>query len=60
MSAFGKFIKKLDIYGHEVSMNYRGDEAYRTKFGGFFSLVTFVLIIINVTKLAINFIDKSE
>ena len=49
-----------DIYGHQVGINYRGDNFYRTKLGTFFTLVTYVLIIFNVLSSIQAFYDGSR
>ena len=49
----------LDIYGHKISVNYRGGDAFQTKLGGLVSLATFVLIIINSVNLVTQFVDRS-
>ena len=48
---FGKLLKWLDIYGHQVQMNYRGDGMFKTNVGGLLSLATVVLVIINTVSL---------
>ena len=44
-------LKWLDIYGHNVNVNYKGEDKFKTNLGGLFSLVTIVLIIINTLNL---------
>ena len=44
-------LKWLDIYGHKVNVNYKGEEKFTTNLGGLFSLVTIVLVIINTFNL---------
>ena len=56
---FGALLKRLDIYGHKISVNYRGKDAFKTKLGGLVSLATYVLIIINTVQLITKFIDRS-
>ena len=50
---------RLDIFGHKVGMHYRGEDAYRTKFGGLLSLATYVLVIIQTLNLVTDFVDHS-
>ena len=60
MIFIGRFLKWLDIYGHQVSMNYRGDGMFKTNLGGLLSLATFVLVIFNTVSLATQFVDRSN
>jgi len=32
----------LDIYGHAVTVNYRGASSYKTKLGAFLTIITYV------------------
>ena len=41
----GMLLKSLDIYGHKVGVHYKGESAYKTRVGGFLSLVTYVLVL---------------
>ncbi len=34
--------KSLDLYGHIISMNYKGDETYNTYIGAFLSILTYI------------------
>ena len=45
-ATIGGLLLRLDIFGHKVGVHYRGDDAYRTKFGGLLSLATYVLVLI--------------
>ena len=56
---FGALLKIFDIYGHKISVNYRGGGAFKTKLGGLVSLATFVLIIVNTVNLITQFVDRS-
>ena len=38
-----KFIS-LDSFGVPIGVNYRGNDAYKTRLGAFFSIITFVLM----------------
>ena len=43
---FGMLLAALDIFGHNVGVQYRGQETYKTKFGGLLTLATYVLVLI--------------
>ena len=53
------FLKWFDIYGHQVSVNYKGDGMFKTNFGGLLSLATIVLIIVNTVSLTTQFVDRT-
>ena len=55
----GGLLLKLDIFGHKVGVHYRGDDAYRTKFGGLLSLATYVLVLIQTLNLVTDFVEHS-
>lgn len=39
------FIKNFDIYAKPITMTYKGKEKFRSKFGGFISLIILACII---------------
>ena len=41
----GKLLKKFDLFGESVSINYKGNSTYTTKVGGLFGLVSISLIL---------------
>ena len=43
--------RRFDIFGHQISLNYRGSSQYRTCFG---ALVTSALILVMLLVLAIK------
>ena len=57
---FGRLLRSLDIYGHKVGVNYRGEDAFKTKLGGLLSLATYTFAIINLVNLLTAFFDHSE
>ena len=50
----------LDIFGHPIGVNYKGNSTFQTKMGAFFTLVVYSLIIINLVTLGTEFIDGSK
>ena len=56
---FGKFLEKFDIYGYPISLQYRGEETYRTAFGGVLTIFTFILICINTVDIITQYFDHS-
>ena len=51
--------RSLDIYGHAISVHYRGEGTHKTSLGAFMSLATFILGLINLYNLIVQFVDKS-
>ena len=37
-------VKKVDIFGEKVGVNYRGNDTFSTKWGAFISILTIVMI----------------
>ena len=54
-----KFIG-LDTYGVPVSVNYRGDDTYKTRFGALLSLISYFLLISFAIRKGIDLLDKSS
>ena len=59
LATFSSLLVGLDIYGHQVGVHYKGDDAYRTKFGGMLSLITYVLVFIQTLNLITDFVEHS-
>lgn len=49
-----------DIYGHKIGVHYRGSDSFKTRFGAFVSVVTYVFIAINLQSLLLAFKDGSK
>ena len=45
MKTFVNFLKRIDIFGHPIGVNYRGDGAFNTVFGSFVTLITAILVL---------------
>lgn len=54
-----KFVN-MDMFGHAISVNYRGSDVYRTKLGAFVTLATYILMVINTLTLVTAFNDGSK
>ena len=59
MNYFGEILKRQDIYGHKISLLYRGEDAFRTKFGGFLTVATYMLILIQSINLLTDFLEHT-
>lgn len=55
-----KFLVELDIFGHPIQLNYKGKTTYQTKFGAFFTLATFVIIMINFVSISTDFVNNEN
>ncbi len=55
-----EFLVDKDIYGQPVTVNYKGSDSFKTSFGSFCSLLTYVLILFNLTTLVRGFMDGSK
>lgn len=59
-SRFIEYLVDKDIYGQPVTVNYKGSDSFKTSFGSFCSLLTYVLILFNFTTLVRGFMDGSK
>ena len=48
-----------DIYGRAIGVHYDGEDTHKTRLGGFVTIVTYVLGLINTFNLLVQFVDKS-
>ena len=55
-----QLIVDQDIYGHAIGVHYRGRDAFKTRLGALFTIVTYVFIAINFINLATAFVDGSN
>ena len=60
MDRFSKMFGALDIYGHQIGVNYRSQGTYTTKLGALLSIATFVLSMMNLSTLLDAFINKTD
>ena len=45
-------MRGLDGFGHQIKLNYKGDEAYNSAFGGTVTLAIYVMTLILIVKSA--------
>ena len=50
----------LDIYGHPVSVNHKGQPVFKTRLGSLCTVLTYALILINLIGLVTTFRTKSD
>lgn len=60
LSRIGKMFVDLDIYGHAIGVNYRGQDAYKTRLGALFTLATRILMTMNLVILLIAFFEGTK
>ena len=60
MGRLGDFITSLDIFGHPIGINYRGEETFKTRLGSLFTIVITVLMTINTVTLMTAYRDNSK
>ena len=47
MRSLGEFVKKQDAFGYAVTLNYKGEDMYKTMWGAILTLaqMTFILVV---------------
>ena len=55
-----ELLKNQDVFGHPISINYKGSDTYKTKLGAFVTLLTYALIIYNTVTLTEAFFNHSK
>ena len=48
------------MFGHRIQMHYKGNPEFSTGFGGFVSLLAYVLIIINSIQVISDFVNNEN
>ena len=43
---FGCFVKNKDVFGHQMQLNFAGEDTYKTHFGGLMTLLSRLVIVI--------------
>ena len=57
---FLKFILARDVLGHPITINYKGEDTYKTKVGAFLSIGVQVMVLIFLAMKVIALIDMSD
>ena len=60
MRRLGEFITSLDIFGHPIEINYRGEGTFKTLLGSFCTVAIIVLMTINTVTLTTAYMDNSN
>ena len=53
-------LKKCDIFGQQVNLNYKKEDTYKTIFGGFSSLVIIVVVVVFFQSNVVTFFAKTQ
>ena len=59
-SSLTKYLLKLDRFGHRMEMHYQGSATYQTLFGSLVTVLTYVLILINLVTIFSAFINNDN
>ena len=43
-----KFVKGQDLYGHKISVTYKGEDSYKTWPGAFCTIAVYTLVVFNL------------
>ena len=57
---FLKFILARDVLGHPITINYKGEDTYKTKIGAFLSIGVQVMVLIFLAMKVIALIEMSD
>lgn len=55
-----KLLRRSDIYGYPITLNFNKDTKFRTATGGLFSLITVVIIISLSYRGAVSLFDREK
>ena len=59
IAAVCSLLQRLDIFGHRIGVHYRGEDTYKTIFGGLLTLATYILVSLHTFNLVSSFLDYS-
>ena len=57
---FEKFFVGLDIFGKPIGVSYKGSNTYQTRIGAFCTLISYVIMGMNLSMLIFDFYDHSN
>ena len=60
MNKLSDFLVGFDIYGHQIGVNYKGGGTFNTRLGALCTLVTYTLMLVNMSGLLIDWADDSR
>ena len=59
-SKFVEFFVGLDTFGRPLSVNYKGSDTYKTKLGALCTVISYVLMSVNLFNLITTFVSNSN
>ena len=45
MNKFGQIVSNFDTFGEKVTLNFRGKDSFKTKRGGFLTLIIYSIVL---------------
>ena len=60
MTSLVECMRKLDMFGHKITVNHKGEDSYKTLAGFFFTVPIVALMLFNFANLASDFMDGSR
>ena len=60
MGKLSDLIVSIDIFGHPVGVNYKGEDSFKTRLGAFCTVAVYVLTVLSLTTLITAFTDNSK
>ena len=58
--SIGNFLKRQDMFGHPVTINYKGEDQYKTGCGAFLSLAQKGFILVVATMGVIDLLNYND
>ena len=60
MASVLEYMRKWDMFGHTITVNHKGEDAFKTLAGFFLTVPIFALMLFNFGNLASDFMDGSR
>ena len=60
MGKIADFFVGLDIFGHQIRVNYKGEDSFKTGLGAICTLTAYVLMVFNFVQLWSAFFSNSK
>jgi hypothetical protein len=60
MGKFTSFVKLFDIYGNAFQLRINNQKKFQTAIGGFFSLMTIIILVICILNFGADFFDRTS
>lgn len=60
MGSFRRYILSHDVFGHDVTLNYKGNNEFPTVLGAFFSILVKLLTVSFLTKKTFDLVQMND